>query len=115
MTKKELHWYAVGEQDSECGWKAIQAVSDDDAVAQYRQENDTEAHREVDAVFIKNWQGKDEIALEDWFYSGEGLTYGCSCCGEPANEAFGGAVIDGDIYCEFCLEDRQSPEVNGNG
>lgn len=100
-----MKWYAVGEMDLENAFEAIQAKSPQSAQNKYIKSNDVPIDMQdgVYATYVKKWQGKEKITPEDWFRSGEGMTFSCSGCGEQTNEEEPTSVcINNEVWCEFC-------------
>lgn len=97
---KRMMW-AVGPQDAESGWIAVDAPSDDDAVAAYCKEHDCSPDY-IHAVRIPKWDALDKVTPADWFSSGEGTTTLCCECRLPTSDMHGGVICDGKILCEEC-------------
>lgn len=99
--------WAVGEQDNEIGWRAVDAPDEAAAIDFFRGMNDFEIDGPLMAIRVPRWDALDWIDPVDWINSGVGLTYSCTYCGEQCNAegdnpayAKQGTIICGDCQAE---------------
>jgi len=103
--RMKLVMWAVGPEDGE-PWYAIRAKTERGAISSYIAQHGGN-RRYMTALRVAQWDALERVTKFDWFNAGAGLMATCDQCEAMTCPEEGGAVIDGEIWCEYC---RKAPE-----
>jgi hypothetical protein len=100
-------WPGRSAEEAKLGWltertgaAACMAEGQEDCRCDFCAERD----RIEDVSHHPEFEGREAITLMDYYEADYGVT--CQSCGEPyAYKSDGGAIIDGQIYCEECARE----------